>query len=356
MYFLILLFPISLVLTFLASKNTVFIESFYSQGFYLIINKFLFFISHLFKFSLGEILLYLFFLFALFSIVKFIYKLVHKFEGRIMIIKGFLNILLLFSILYFVFIVVWGLNYHRLPLSNIINLEVKPASIETLQSLCENLIEKTNTLRKNINEDEFGITYIDDSFENISQRSQLGYDELGKKYSFFNLKTSNPKGVIFSKALSYAGIAGVYFPFTGEANVNTMVPQPMLPNTTAHEMAHQQGFAREDEANYIAYLACIHHPDKDFQYSGMLLALIHSMNNLYKYDTNSYNNLRKSYSEGVRRDLTEINNFWDKYKGPIERTSSKVNNAYLKSNLQKDGIKSYGRMVDLLIAEYREVD
>ncbi len=354
MYFFILLLPIGLVLTFIASNNRGLIEDFYSQGIFLFINKFLFFISNIFKFSLGEILFYIFIALILILIIKFIYNLIHHHNRKKVFTMGIINIAVVLSIIYFLFIVLWGLNYHRLPLSNNINLEVKPVSIEILHSLCEDLIGKTNYLRENVDEDEFGVAYIDDNFENIAERSQLGFNELKKKYNFFDLKISKPKGVIFSKALSYAGIAGVYSPFTGEANINTMVPQPMLPNTTTHEIAHQLGFAREDEANYIAYLACIHHPDKDFQYSGMLLALIHSMNTLYRQDINSYNQLIDDYSNGVRRDLTAINNFWNSYKGPIEKTSQKINNTYLKSNLQKDGTKSYGRMVDLLIAEYKE--
>ena len=44
---------------------------------------------------------------------------------------------------------------------------------------------------------------------------------------------------------------------------------------------------------------------------------------------------------------------------PISFTSEvseKVNNTYLKSNMQEDGTKSYGRMVDLLIGLWRAGD
>jgi len=64
--------------------------------------------------------------------------------------------------------------------------------------------------------------------------------------------------------MSYLGIGGVYFPFTGEANVNISMPHTSIPFTACHEMAHQIGFAREDEANFIAYIACKNHPSPDF--------------------------------------------------------------------------------------------
>jgi hypothetical protein len=159
---------------------------------------------------------------------------------------------------------------------------------------------------------------------------------------------------MLSELMNYTGICGVYFPFTGEANVNVSIPETSLPSTAAHEMAHQRGFSREDEANYISYLACTAHPDINYKYSGVLLALIHSMNALYEDDKPDFYKLSENYSDGVRHDIEELNKFWQKYEGPVERTSDKINNAYLKANNQKDGVRSYGRMVDLLIAEHRQ--
>jgi hypothetical protein len=143
-------------------------------------------------------------------------------------------------------------------------------------------------------------------------------------------------------------------PYTGEANVNTNITDFMLPATAAHEMAHQRGFAREDEANYIAYLTCTLNPDVDFQYSGTMLALIYSANALAGADASSYKELYKTYSEGIRRDLKYDYEFWQKYKGKTQEISNNINNTYLRTNGQKDGVQSYGRMVDLLLAEQRK--
>jgi len=196
--------------------------------------------------------------------------------------------------------------------------------------------------------------FIDGGYKTVFDRAIEGYDILSKDIKEVGGLYGKPKRILNSKFMSYAGISGIYSPFTFEANVNTLQPDSMIPSTASHEMAHQRGFAREDEANYIAYLTCKASPSKDFQYSGVLLGLIHSMNALYKYDKEAYFTLKEKYSEGVQADLKNINLFWSKYDGPIERTSTKINNAYLKSNYQKDGVYSYGRMVDLLIAEYQK--
>ena len=153
--------------------------------------------------------------------------------------------------------------------------------------------------------------------------------------------------------MSYEGISGFYFPFTGEPNVNIDIPASIIPCTVCHEMAHQRGFAREDEANFISYLVCSINPDVTFQYSGTLLALINSMNSLYKYAPQKYKTLIATYSKGLNRDLLELDQYWNYYEGPLEKLSTKINNTYLKANLQKNGVFSYGRMVDLLLAENR---
>ncbi len=96
------------------------------------------------------------------------------------------------------------------------------------------------------------------------------------------------------------------------------------------------------------------HPDVDFQYSGTLLALIHSTNALYLQDQTAFKEVRSKYSDGLNRDLQALNNYWKQYEGPVSDVSNKINDTYLKANNQSEGVQSYGRMVDLLLAEYRK--
>jgi hypothetical protein len=195
--------------------------------------------------------------------------------------------------------------------------------------------------------------YLKDGYKGALSRASKGYENISPSYPVFSGRYGKPKGVLTSLGLCYTGIAGIYMPFTGEANVNILVPDATLPSTICHEMAHQRGFAREDEANFIGYLACKYSNDADFQYSGYLLALIYSMNALYAYDEASYYELVKTYSPGLVRDLKYDSDFWKQFEGPAEKAQERINDAYLKSNKQADGIYSYGRMVDLLLAEYK---
>ncbi|NLB61175.1 MAG: DUF3810 domain-containing protein, partial [Clostridiales bacterium] len=143
-----------------------------------------------------------------------------------------------------------------------------------------------------------------------------------------------------------------FIPYTAEANVNTDQPALLIPSSAAHENAHFLGIARENEANFAAYLACIYSPDINVKYSGTMLALINAGNKLHSVDSEKYAELYYSYSEEMRKDLADYSDYWKAYEGKVKEVSQKANDNYLKHNDQQDGVMSYGRVVDLLLAYY----
>ncbi len=264
------------------------------------------------------------------------------------------GLLAILCLVYFGFVAFWGMNYSRRPFAAIAGLPTRPGSVDELTALCRDLISRTNALRLKVPEDANGVMKLSDSIEGTLRRATLGYARAATLYPVLGGRYSAPKGVRASDLWSYTGIEGVYFPFTGEANVNIAMPPSAIPAAATHEMAHQRGFAREDEANYLGYLACRLHPDADFQYSGYLSALVNVLNALHPYvKPDVYKQLVQTIGPGVRRDLAFENAFWAKHEGPVADVSDKVNDTYLKANMQRDGVQSYGRMVDLLLAEYR---
>ncbi len=139
-----------------------------------------------------------------------------------------------------------------------------------------------------------------------------------------------------------------------EANVNIDIPDYSIGSTMCHELAHLKGFIREDEANYVAYLACQASTNLELRYSGLMEALILSGNALYAKDADLYYKARALYSDGVSRDLAANSLYWQEFKDkPVSNAAQKINDAYLKANNQEDGVQSYGRMVDLLLAQFR---
>jgi len=153
--------------------------------------------------------------------------------------------------------------------------------------------------------------------------------------------------------MSRLGIAGFYSPLTAEANVNVEIPPSDIPFSASHEAAHQLGFAREDEANYLGYLICRIHPDVDFRYSGVFTASRHTQRALASVDRAEARALESRRSPAVKRDIATLVAWAARYSGPAMRTFNRANDAYLRSQGQRDGVRSYGRMVDLLLAEWR---
>ncbi|MFZ5987645.1 MAG: DUF3810 domain-containing protein [Bacillota bacterium] len=351
---LILLIPFGYLLLYFSSTSSNLAESIYSQGIYRIIARFFSLITGFIPVSVGEVLVISAIIFILLKLVQTVVKAV-KTPSRIvpLLSAALVNALAAISIIYFSFVILWGINYQRLPFSQIVNYNTQPASAAELAEVCKSLVSSANELRKSVEENDNGVMKLSTDTNTTLKRAYKGYERVDDVYPALYGNYGRPKGVLLSEVMSYLGIEGVYFPFTGEANVNISIPHSSLPFTTCHEVAHQKGFSREDEANYIAYLACKYHPDEDFRYSGTLMAMTYATNALYKYDRDKYLELSKNYSEGVVRDLKAIRKYWQKYETPVQEISSSVNNTYLKANMQKDGVRSYGRMVDLLIAEYR---
>lgn len=263
------------------------------------------------------------------------------------------TLLALAGVIYFIFIVVCAPNYHRLSFAEQSGLDVYPSSADELAALCAQLVEKANHIRQTLPEDENGVMALELSDFALAKRAQALYANAAAEYPALSGYVARPKPAIFSRFMSYTSISGIYMAFFFEANVNVDVVDFNIPVTMMHELSHFKGYMREDEANFIAYLACKYSGDPAFIYSGTMLALIHSSNALYGTDRDLYWEAMEPLLPAVRADLAANNAYWSSFDGPVAEVSTAMNDMYLKTNNQANGVKSYGAMVDLLLAEAR---
>ncbi len=343
----IILLPVQWLLFSVINSYPHFVEVWYSEGLYGFLSFLLRAVTKWLPFSFGEIAVYFLILFIPYYLFGGIYRISKKKQTAFSFITGSLTTLIATgSIIYFLFMVLWGFNYHREPL---VNVAGKKFSTEQLKSLCEILITETNENRKAIG-DSGELQKIKKS-DIISDAYNSYIDlKIGNRNLYYALPSV--KSILFTGLFSYLGVTGIYNPFTGEANVNSDPPLFLLPATVCHEMAHQAGIAPEDEANYVSFTACRRSNNPVFRYSGYLMAMRYSLNALRKSDPVSFDELRKKISAGVKSDLDENRKYWLKFKNPFEKYSDKVYDKYLKANNQKAGIKSYGLMVTLLLNDY----
>jgi hypothetical protein len=351
---LLLCAPAALLLTFLAAAHPGFAEWYATviyPPFSLGINT----LTSLVPFSLAELLLVLLIFGIIYTIIRYILKFMRDTENRREnLFKWIINLLCAASVLYFIFTITCGINYSRYPFAQTSGLEVRASSKAELTELCNELADKINALRKNVQIDKNGVMRLSDSsLHHTAKQAQTAYNKINADYPLLRPGYGQPKLVFGSRLMSYCNITGIFVPFTFEANVNTDVPNFSIPFTMCHELSHLRGYMREDETNFIGYLVCEKSDDPDFRYSGNMLAFIHVSNALYGTDPAAANKVFGKLSEGVRRDLQNNSAYWAKFEGPVADTANTVNDQYLKANRQEDGIKSYGRMVDLLLSEYR---
>ncbi len=259
----------------------------------------------------------------------------------------------LLASLYLAFLVVWGLNYQRLPLASGAALDARGPSREELESLAEALVSASDRLRSLVDEDARGVFRVGGSVGATLAETRLGYERAAPRFPWIAGFAPQPKAAMASAVLSALGISGIYLPFTAEPIVDAEIPAPDIPFAAAHEMAHGLGFAREDEANYVGSLACRLHPKVAFRYSGTLVASLYALAALARVDGDGARRLHEARGAGVRRDIAALAAWSARHEGRVSRASRRVNDAYLRSNGQKGGVASYDRFVDLLVAEQR---
>jgi hypothetical protein len=304
-----------------------------------------------FPFSVSEILLHALVLFALGSLIVTVVKMFISKEKIRALFNWLTSMVLIASMLLFLFVVNCGINYHRDSFADVIGLEVSEYTVEELIRVSRWLTERVNETGGLVSRDEEGVMVLTVNTAGVSRDAMR---ELANEFPVLAGYVPPPKPVMNSWLLSIQQVSGIFSPFTIEGNYNRHMVSYNIPFTATHELVHVRGFMPEDEANFIAFLACIGSEEVEFQYSGYLLGWIYARNALRRVDTESATELYHLLDEGVRSDLRANREFWARFDGPVAELQTRVNDAYLRANAQPEGVRSYGLMVDLMIAYFLE--
>ena len=245
------------------------------------------------------------------------------------------------------FCMLWGVYYYGDDFMTRSALENENISVEQLEAVTRYFAERSNEYAEQVPRDEDG-NYIADRAA-ILARSDEVYENIERELPCLAGPAVRAKGVYFSRLMSYTDFTGFFFPFTAEANVNTDFPPALFASTVAHELAHQRGVAKEQEANFVAVLASLAYGDTEYCYSACLLAYTHLGNALYSADYEAWKSIYLSLSEDVRRDFAANREYWAQFETPVQKVSNTVYEGFLYSYDQNMGLKSYGACVDLLV-------
>lgn len=338
------LLPVQIISVQVLAKHPEFIERVYSQNLYLKISKVQQIIFSFFPFSIGD----LFYAGLIIALIIWVYK---RFKTKFSQIKQWsLQTLAVLSLGYFLFHFLWGLNYYRVPLNENLGLD-RNYQYEDLLSLTDHLIQKTNQLQEQLSKDKSTAVNFHFSYEDINLKSNQSIDLVN--FNHPNIKYNSKKS-LFSFPLTYMGFSGYLNPFTHEAHLNSLLPDFKLPTLATHEMAHQIGYAKENEANFIAVLSTINHSDLYFNYAGYTFALQYCLGDIAKKDKNKAKKLLENLNPGVRKNYKEVQDFWKKHENPFEPAFKLFYKNFLKVNNQPEGMQSYNYVVGLLVNYYKK--
>ncbi len=303
-----------------------------------------------FPFSLGECLIFLLPVALVLSVAYALRRRCDTWRCALVFVGILLSVL---AALFSVFVLNFAMGYRGTTIDEKLGLDRRAVSAEELYDTAELLRKHINRETTSIQYEETDFSHMPYDLDTLNDKLNDAYVTFGKDHSFIAHVDGQIKPVMISEAMSYMHITGVYSFFTGEANLNVNFPDYTLPFTAAHEMAHQRGIAREDEANFVAYLVCISSDDPYIRYSGYLNMYEYVIGALASANNELFLRVSAHLNPEVSREITAYNKFFEKYAdSTISKVSGTINDTFLQSQ-GTPGIKSYGLVVDLAVAYYK---
>ncbi|MEW4922566.1 DUF3810 domain-containing protein [Algibacter sp. 2305UL17-15] len=337
----LLLIP-QFLLVKLLSNYPGFVEQYYSEGLYQWLSKIFRYVLGLLPFSFGDLV------YGLGGIYMIWWFLKNRKRLRKDTLNWCVDVFAAVSLIYFAFHLFWGLNYYRLPLHKNLNLNADYTT-EQLVNVTEKLIEASNLLQFNITKNDSIKVDIPYDKTEVFSLIPKGYDNIKAVFPDLEYQPESIKQSLFSYPLSYMGFSGYLNPLTNEAHVNGRIPMFRFPTTSSHEIAHQLGYAAENEANFIGFLAASNNDDMYIKYCGFAYGLGYCLNEIYQRDECLYEDLVADVNTGIIKNYEESRLFSDAHENPFKPLFKLFYSNYLKANRQSKGMESYSYVVALLV-------
>jgi len=269
---------------------------------------------------------------------------------RSLLARGALAVAAGAGALYLAFLLLWGLNHARRPLSEHLQLEAVPVTTGELLGAAARLARDARRARERLPAGAPTACALEYGGAHGDPRVARAWEQGLERYPFLVPSSPRVRRALSSPLLSWAGLTGVYSPFTAEPHVNGELPPLAQPFTALHELAHRGGIAREDEANFLAWRLCALSADPALRYSGAVITLGYVLGALQQAEPGIAAPVFDGLDQRVRADCVELWSFWRAQRTPLTTAAARANDLYLRGHGQAAGGKSYGLMVELIVA------
>ena len=332
---------LSLVLRWLGSFQPEWIERIYSRGIFI-------FMRGLYDLLFGWLpfpMLYLFVPLVIIWLVKTIIKIgksTPKWPLRIW--YGAVTFVAFLSGLIFAFLLVWGYNYGKVSMEDQLGISPKPLDKNQIWEALQAETQELIALRASI--PGAGEEALDQT--NHPPRLERRLRQLLKSWlkendfpSFGKARAYKiyPKGIFMHFSSS-----GLYFPFTGQGQVDAGLHPLQWPYVMTHEMGHAYGFGDEGTCNFLAYVACASSKDPVIAYMGRLAYWRTLATSYLRYEREAYQAFRETLPVGMQADLNAINENLRAYPDFMPKARYAAYDAYLKAQGIKEGMLNYSRV------------
>jgi hypothetical protein len=345
------LLMIMVILIKFASTQPLWVEANYSTNIYPVISKIQRGVFGWIPFSMGDLFYAFLTLVIIFKTAQLIKTVYRKNFNRQYLLTGLKQLIFFFLFVYVFFYGLWALNYSRQGITYQLSLEIKPVSVQEIDTLTNLLQQRLNSYAETVNEkqrDTFNRKKV------LFEKATEAYLYLANQYPQISYNPQSLKPSLFSYLGNIFGFQGYYNPFSGEGQVNTTIPRSLEPFITTHEIAHQLGYAKENEANFVGFLACRSYPSDIFRYSMYFDMYNYAFAELYRKDSLTAIKYRESLHPQAKKDYKELRDYFERNKNPIEPVIMWLYGNYLQANNQPEGKRTYNQVVACLIAYYKK--
>jgi len=333
------------VLLKIFSLKTEWVERFYSNGIYPILQCWITTVTGFIPFTLFEWIIAGCVLVSLWILIKWP---VLWFRKRISFPKAFGSMLLRMSVFLLVihlwFLVCWGLNYNRQSLADkfdFINTDAEEAQFLAVSGWANSQMIQL---------------YRNAPFNEVEEAVASALESLDVTLAMMRDKVPRTKikmkRFIWNYPMNSTLTYGMISPFTLEPHISTALFPEEIPFYAAHEAAHIRGYASETEANFLAFEACIESDNPLAKFSGFFCIHHYLTRSIPKDDRSR---LYNSWPKELKELLARIIQRDKENRGVFLDISRKIYDLYLKSNSQKEGIRTYSMVGGwIVIIHYRD--
>ena len=256
------------------------------------------------------------------------------------------------SVILFLFVALWGADQFAPTFTGTTGYTQTEFTEDEAAEAAFYYLEMANEFASASPRDADGVTDFG-AFAELAAQVDSGYEYLTDTYrGRFDILPVRPKGLVFSRLMDLCGLTGIFTAYTGEMGIDVNTPDVSLPFTISHECAHRTTVTQEADANFTAFLACIHSDSAAYRYSGFYSAFIYCYNAIAKVDRETQSRLWAGMNEQLRADVTGANAYYAQFDKPVKKVAQKANDGYLKQFNQPTGVNNYGAVAGPLMAYY----